>query len=102
MARLRETGEMVDLDHALFLVDGVEDAVPASSQASQVRGSVSKRFRRARLAGELADAVPECGDASGILAEEACRLVQGQDLLVDLMAHREDRPRRRPASSWER
>jgi len=23
---------MVDLDHALFLVDGVEDAVPASSQ----------------------------------------------------------------------
>jgi hypothetical protein len=34
MARLRETGDMVDLDHALFLVDGVEDAVPASSQTS--------------------------------------------------------------------
>jgi hypothetical protein len=40
---------MVDLDHALFLVDGVEDAVPASSQTSQVWGPVSKRFRRARL-----------------------------------------------------
>jgi hypothetical protein len=34
MAWLRETGDMVDLDHALFLVDGVEDAVPASSQTS--------------------------------------------------------------------
>ena len=93
---------MVDLDHAPFLIDCVENAVPASSQASQVWGPVTKRFRRARLAGELADAVPERGDASGIVAEEACCLVQGSDLPVDLVAHREDRPRRRPASSWER
>jgi hypothetical protein len=42
---------MVDLDHAPFLIDCVEDAVPASSQASQVWGPVTKRFRRARLAG---------------------------------------------------
>jgi hypothetical protein len=70
MARLRETGDVVDLDHALFLVDGVEDAVPASSQTSQVWRPVSKRFPRARLAGELADAIPECSDASGIVARK--------------------------------
>ena len=90
---------MVDLDHAPFLIDCVENAVPASSQASQVWGPVSNDSGGR---GWPADAVPERGDASGIVAEEACCLVQGSDLPVDLVAHREDRPRRRPASSWER
>lgn len=33
MARLRETGDVVDLDYPPFFVDRVEDAVPAGPQA---------------------------------------------------------------------
>jgi hypothetical protein len=96
---------MVDPRHvassAPFLVDCVEDAVPACPPTSQIWRPIRKRLRRARLVSELPDVLPECGDASGVVAEEARRLVHGQDLPVDLIAHREDRPRRRPASSWE-
>jgi hypothetical protein len=54
---------------------------------------------RPRLVGELAYRVPECSDTDGIVAEETRRLVQSLNLPVDLIAHRDGRPRRRPASS---
>ena len=101
VARLRETSDVIDLDYPLFFVDRVEDAVPVGSQAPQVRRPVSERLRWPRLTGKPANALPECSDTSGIVAEEVHCLVESLDLPVDLVAHREDMPRRRPASSWE-
>ena len=71
VARLRETGHVIDLDYPLFLVDRVEDAVPVGPQAPQVWRPVSEGLRWPRLVGEPADALPERSDASGIVAEEA-------------------------------
>jgi hypothetical protein len=90
---------MVDLDCPPFFVDRVEDAVPPSPQAPQIWRPVRERLRRPRLIGELAYRVPECSDTDGIVAEETRRLVQSLNLPVDLIAHRDGRPRRRPASS---
>lgn len=101
MARLRETGDVIDLNYPLFFVDRVEDAVPAGPQAPQVRRPVSERVRRPRLVGELADALSECSETSGLVAEEARCQVESPDLPVDLVAHREGMPRRRPASSLD-
>ena len=101
VARLRETGDVIDLDYPLFFVDRVEDAVPAGPQAPQVRRPVSERLRWPRLLGQPANALPERSDTSGIVAEEARCQVESPDLPVDLVAHREGMPRRRPASSWE-
>src|SRR5690348_14504886 len=66
------------------------------AQAPQIRRPVRERLRRPRLIGELTDGVPGRRDTDGIVAEEARRLVQGLNLPVDLMAHRDGRPRRRP------
>ena len=90
---------MVDLDYPPFSIDRVEDAVPPDTQAPQIRRSVRERLRRPRLIGELANSVPERSDTDGIVAEETRRLVQSLNLPVDLIAHRNGRPRRRPASS---
>jgi len=80
--RLRETGHVVDLDDLPFFVDRVEEAVPPGPQAPQVRRPVRERLRRPRLIGELANGVPERRDTDGIVAEEACRQVQGLNLPV--------------------
>ena len=93
---------MVDLDYPSFFVDRVEDAVPPGPQAPQIRRPVRERLRRLRLTGELADSGPERRDTAGIIAWEARCLVQGLDLPVDLIAHRDGMPRRRPASSCDR
>jgi hypothetical protein len=82
VARLGETGNVIDLDYPLFLVDRVEDAVPAGPQAPQVRRPVSERLRRPRVGGEPANDLPERSDTSRILAEEARCLVQSPDLPV--------------------
>lgn len=79
----------------------VEDPVPVGAQPSQVRRPVSEGLRWPRLLGEPANAFPERGDTSRIVAEEARCQVESADLPVDLVAHREDMPRRRPASSCE-
>jgi hypothetical protein len=53
VARLRETGDVIDLDYPLFFVDRAEDAVPAGPQPPQVRRPVSADSRprlQARLA----------------------------------------------------
>jgi len=47
------------------------------------------------------NSVPERSDTDGIVAEEARRLVQSLNLPVDLIAHRDGMPRRRPASSCD-
>jgi hypothetical protein len=65
VARLRETGDVIDLDSPLFFVDRVEDAVPAGPQPPQVRRPVSERLRWPRLVGEQANALPERGDTAG-------------------------------------
>jgi hypothetical protein len=90
---------VVDLDYPPFFIDRVEDAVPPGPQAPQIRRPVRERLRRPRLIGELANSVPERTDTDGIIAEKTRRLVQGLYLLVDLIAHRDGMPRRRPASS---
>jgi hypothetical protein len=72
---LRQTGDVVDLDYLLFLIDRVEDAVPPGPQAPQIRRPVRERLRRPRLIGELADSVLEHRDTDGIVAEVARRLV---------------------------
>ena len=66
---------MVDLEYPPFFIDRVEDAVPPSPQAPQIRRPVRERLRRPRLIGELTASVPERGDTDGIVAEEARRLV---------------------------
>ena len=101
MPGLWQAGDMVDLDYPPFFVDRVEDAVPPGPQAPQIRRPIRERLRRPRLISELTDGIPERRDASGIVAEEARCLVQGLNLSVDLIAHRDDRPRRRPASSCD-
>ena len=101
MPGLWQAGNMVDLDYPPFFVDRAEDAVPPGPQAPQIRRSVRERLRRPRLTGELADGVPERRDTDGIVSEEARLLVQGLNLSVDLIAHRDGRPRRRPASSCD-
>ena len=92
---------MVDLDYLPFFVDRVEDAVSSGPQAPQIWRPVWERLRWPRLIGELADGIPERRDTDRIVAEEARRLVQGLDLPVDLIAHRDGMPRRRPASSCD-
>ena len=92
---------MVDLDYSPFFIDCVEDAVPPGPQAPQIRRPVRERLRRPRLIGELADSVPERSNTDAIVAEEARRLVESFNLPVDLLAHRDGRPRRRPASSCD-
>jgi len=72
---LRQAGDVVDLDYALFFIDRVEDAVPPGPQAPQIRRPVRERLRRPRLIGELANSVPERSDTDGIVTEEARRLV---------------------------
>ncbi len=62
---------MIDLDYPLFLGDRVEDAVPTSPQAPQVRRSISERLWWPRVVGQPADALPERRDTSGVVAEEA-------------------------------
>ena len=78
-----------------------KDAVPPGPQAPQTRRPVRERLRRPRLIGELADSVPERSDTDAIVAEEARRLVESLNLPVDLIAHRDGMPRRRPASSCD-
>ena len=73
--------------------------VAPGPQAPQIWRPVRERLRRPRLIGVLASRVPECSDTDGIVAEETRRLVQSFNLPVDLIAHRDGRPRRRPASS---
>ena len=101
MPVLWQAGDVVDLDYPPFFVDRVEDAVPPGPQAPQIRRPVRKRLRRPRLFGELANSVPEGSDTGAIVAEEARRLVESLNLPVDLVAHREGMPRRRPASSCD-
>jgi hypothetical protein len=101
MPGLRQAGDVIDLDYPPFLVDRVEDAVPPGPQAPQIRRPLRKRLRRPRLIGELADGIPERRDTDGIVAEEARRLVQSLNLPVDLIAHQDGMPRRRPASSCD-
>ena len=101
MPGLRQAGDVVDLDYPLFFIDRVEDAVPPGPQAPQIRRPVRERLRRPRLTGELANSVPERSDTDGIVAEEARRLVESLNLPVDLIAHRDGMPRRRPASSCD-
>lgn len=66
---------MVDLDYPPFFIDRVEDAVPPSPQAPQIRRPVRERLWRPRLISELANSVPERSDTDGVVAEEARRLV---------------------------
>jgi hypothetical protein len=98
---LRQAGDLVDLDYPQFFIDRVKDAVPPRPQAPQIRRPVRERLRRPRLIGELAGSVPERSDTDLIVAEEARRLVQSLNLPVDLIAHRDGMPRRRPASSCD-
>jgi uncharacterized protein YbjT (DUF2867 family) len=99
MRDLRQASDMVDVDYPPFFIDRVEDAVAPGPQAPQIWRPVRERLRRPRLIGELANRALECSDTDGIVAEETRRLVQSFNLLVDLIAHRDGRPRRRPASS---
>src|SRR5580693_556258 len=99
MRDLRQASDMVDVDYPPFFIDRVEDAVAPGPQAPQIWRLVRERLLRPRLIGELANRVPECSDTDGIVAEETRRLVQSLNLPVDLIAHRDGRPRRRPASS---
>ena len=99
--RLRQAGDVVDLDCPPFFIDRVEDAGPPGPQAPQIRGAVRERLRRSRLIRELANSVPERSDTDGIVAQEARRLVESLNFPVDLMVHRDGTPRRRPASSCE-
>ena len=92
---------MFDLDHPPFFVDRVEDALPSGPQAPQIRRPVWERLRRPRLIGELADGIPQRRHTAVVVAEEARSLVQGLDLPVDLITHRDGMPRRRPASSCD-
>ena len=101
MPGLRQAGDVVDLDYSLFFVDRAEDAVPPGPQAPQIRRPVRERLRRPRLIRELADSIPERRDTDVIVAEESRSLVQGLDLPVDLIAHRDGMPRRRPPSSCD-
>jgi hypothetical protein len=73
--RLRQAGDVVDLDCPPFFIDRVKNAVPPGPQAAQVRRPVRERLRRSRLIGELPYGVPERSDTDGIVAEEARRLV---------------------------
>jgi hypothetical protein len=57
LPRLRQTGDLVDLDYQPSSIDRVEDAVPPGPQAPQIRRPVRERLRRPRLIGELAQAV---------------------------------------------
>jgi len=101
MPGLRQAGDVIDLDNLPFFINRAGDAVPPGLQAPQIRRPVRERLRRPRLTGELADSVPEHSDTDGIVAKEARRLVQRLNLPVDLIAHRDGRPRRRPASSCD-
>ena len=101
MPGLRQAGDVVDLNYPSFFVDRVEDAVPPGPQGPQIRRPVRERLRRPRLISELADGIPERRDTNGIVAEEARCLVQGLNLPIDLIAHRDGMPRRRPASSCD-
>ena len=96
---LPQAGDVVDLDFPPFFIDRVEDAVASGPQAPQIRRPVRERLGRPRLIGKPANRVPECSDTDGIVAEETRRLVQSLNLPVDLIAHRDGMPRRRPASS---
>lgn len=98
---LWQAGDVVDLDYPPFFIDRIEDAIPPGPQAPQIRRPVRERLRRPRLIGELADSVPEHTDTDGIVTEEARRLVQSLHLPVDVIAHRDGMPRRRPASSCD-
>ena len=98
---LRQAGDAVDLDCPPFFIDRVEDAVASGPQAPQIRRPIRERLGRPRLIGKPANRVPECSDTDGIVAEEARRLVRSLNLPVDLVAHRDGRPRRRPASSCD-
>jgi hypothetical protein len=98
---LRQADDVIDLDYPPFFIDRVEDAVPPGPQAPQIRRPVRERVRRPRLIGERANSVPGRSDTDGIVAEETRRLVQSLNLPVDLIAHRDGRPRRRPASSCD-
>ena len=69
------------------------------SQAPQIRRPVRELLRQPRLIGELTDGIPEHRDTDGIVTEAARCLIQGLNLPVDLIAHRDGMPRRRPASS---
>ena len=101
MPGLQQAGDVVDLDYPPFFIDRIEDAIPTGPQAPQIRRPVRERIRRPRLIGGLADSVPEHTDTDGIVTEEARRLVQSLHLPVDLIAHRDGMPRRRPASSCD-
>jgi hypothetical protein len=101
MPGLRKAGYVVELDFPPFFVDRVEDAVTAGPQAPKIRPSVRERLWRPQLIGELANRLPERSDTDGIVVEEARRLVESLNLPVDLVAHRDDMPRRRPASSCD-
>ena len=96
---LRQAGDVVDLNCPPFFIDRVEYAVASGPQAPQIRRPIWERLGRHRLIGRPANRVPECSDTDGIVAEEARRLVQSLNLPVDLIAHRDGMPRRRPASS---
>jgi hypothetical protein len=74
-ARLWKTGYVIDL-HCL-LVDRVEHAVSAGPQAPQIR-RLRKRLRRPRLIGQMANALPQRSDTSGIVAEETRRQVKSR------------------------
>ena len=92
---------MIDLDYPPLFIDRVEDAVVSGPQAPQIWRPVRERLGWPRLIGKLANRVPERSDTDGIVAEETRRLVQSLNLPVDLVAHRDGMPRRRPASSCD-
>ena len=96
---LRQAGDVVDLDCPPFFIDRVEDAVASGPKTPQIWRTVRERLGRPRLIGKPTNRVPECSDTDGIVAEETRRLVQSLNLPVDLIAHRDGMPRRRPASS---
>jgi hypothetical protein len=96
---LWQAGDVVDLECPPFFIDRAEDAVASGPRAPQIRRPVRERLGRPRLIGKLANRVPERSNSDGIVAQETRRLVQSLNLSVDLIAHRDGRPRRRPASS---
>ena len=68
LPRLRQAGDMADLDYPPFFIDREEETVAPGPQrgAPQIRRPVRDRLRRSRLIGKMASSVPERSDTDGI------------------------------------
>jgi deoxyribonuclease V len=98
---LADTADMVDLDRLPVVVDRVKHAISPGPQTPYIGRTIGERLERPRLIGQLADGLPKCGNSHRVVAEEARGQVQSLEFPVDLIAHPEGKPSRRPASSWE-